>query len=131
MLKSCSYCGRIHDEKFICEQKKNVLEKQKKYSNHNHTDTYKLYHNSTYWNKLSKYIRERDLYMCQICGKQAKEIHHIIKIEDDPDKAYEETNLICLCHMCHLRAEKGFIEKQVLFDKAKESIEKYNERMGY
>ena len=130
MLKTCKYCGRIHDEKVICEQKQNVLERQKD-RKYNHTETYKTYHNSTYWNKLGKYIKERDLYICQMCGKPANEVHHIIKIEDDTDRAYDETNLISLCHLCHIWAEKGLIDKQTLFDKVKQSIDKYNKRMGY
>ena len=123
MLKSCKYCGKIHDEKVICEQKQQVLEKQKDRKYH-HTETYKAYHNSTYWNKLSKHIRERDLYMCQICGKQAEEVHHIEKIEEEPNKAYDETNLISLCHLCHTRAEKGFIEKSELLNLVEQSIKK-------
>lgn len=130
MLKSCQYCGRIHDEKYICEQKKAVLERRKE-RQYKHTDRYEAYHHTTYWTKLSKYVRERDLYICQICGKPANEVHHIIKIEEDEKKAFEETNLISLCHRCHLMAEKGLITKDKLSEKVKESIEKYNERMGY
>lgn len=130
MLKTCSYCGRIHDEKYICEQKKKTIENQQKKSKHIHTDTYKLYHGSTRWNKTSLYIRERDAYICQYCGKPANEVHHIIKIEEDAEKAFDENNLITLCHLCHVRAERGFIEKSVLFDKVKESIKKYNDMMG-
>lgn len=110
----------------MCEQKKNRNIRK----GDNHTELYKTYTRNAYWKRLSNYVRQRDLCMCQICGRIASEVHHIIKVEDEPEKAYDETNLISLCHACHLRAEKGFIEKQVLFDKAKESIEKYNERMG-
>lgn len=130
MLKSCQYCGRIHDEKFICEQKKNNInrKRERKYT---HSERYKTYIGNRYWTKLSRFIKERDLYICQICGKPSNEVHHIIKIEEDEEKAYEETNLISLCHRCHLMAEKGLITKEKLDEKVKESIEKYNERMGY
>lgn len=130
MLKSCQYCGKIHDEKNICKQKENSIYIHKN-RHYEHTERYKAYHNNSYWTKLSKHIRERDLYICQICGKPANEVHHITKIEQDIDKAYEETNLITLCHKCHILAERGFIDKVELYKKVKESIKKYNNRMGY
>ena len=130
MLKSCSYCGRIHDEKYVCEQKKKAKELQQS-KPRKHSAKYVNYTRNNYWNKLSKWIRDRDLYICQVCGKQANEVHHIIKIEEDTEKAYDENNLISLCHKCHLLAERGLISKDKLFDKVKESIKKFNERMGY
>ncbi|MBR1844254.1 MAG: HNH endonuclease [Lachnospiraceae bacterium] len=114
----------------ICDNKRKVIENQKKKSKHIHTDTYLKYHRSARWNKTSLYVRERDSYVCQICGKSANEVHHIIKIEEDQSKAYDENNLITLCHLCHLRAERGFIDKTILFNKVKESIKKYNMMMG-
>ena len=129
MLKSCVYCGRIHDEKYICEQKRETRRMQQ--LNRKHTEKYNEYINSGYWKKLRKYVKDRDLYICQICGKQASEVHHIIKVEEDAEKAYDENNLISLCHRCHLLAEKGEIQKDLMFDKVKQSIIKFNERMAY
>jgi len=34
-------------------------------------------------------------------------VHHIIKIEDDENRAYDEDNLITLCRIHHEMAEKG------------------------
>ena len=54
--------------------------------------------------RISKIIREsvitRDKELCQICGKKATQLHHILY------KSYGgadiSQNLICLCNECHL-----------------------------
>lgn len=56
------------------------------------------------WKELAKQIRERDIYICQYCGKkQSIEVHHIIprniKIDNHP------SNLITLCKSCHIKIE--------------------------
>ena len=55
--------------------------------------------------RIKKIIREsviqRDNFTCQICGKEATQLHHILY------KSYGganiSQNLICLCNECHLR----------------------------
>ena len=34
--------------------------------------------------------------------REASEVHHIIKSDVDPDLAYTDTNLVSLCHECHM-----------------------------
>ncbi len=47
---------------------------------------------------LKKEIRERDNYICQVCGKlNSKHVHHI----DYNKKNNDSTNLIILCGSCH------------------------------
>lgn len=49
---------------------------------------------------LKRSIRERDHYICQLCGKEpAITIHHI----DYDKKNCNSNNLITLCKICHLR----------------------------
>jgi len=33
--------------------------------------------------------------------REATEVHHIKHLEDFPDLAYEDDNLVSLCHACH------------------------------
>ena len=53
--------------------------------------------------QLKEQIRKRDNYSCKLCGKQQNgvrlDVHHIdyIKKHNDP------SNLISLCHLCHLK----------------------------
>jgi len=55
--------------------------------------------------KLRKSIRERDNYICQVCGKTQKQnkkalsVHHI----DYDKKNCKEINLISLCRSCHVK----------------------------
>jgi len=56
------------------------------------------YYNGKFTKKLKQIIRERDGYVCQICGgKDSNQVHHI-----DYDKSNcDENNLITLCVKCH------------------------------
>ncbi|MGN1118453.1 MAG: hypothetical protein ACI4RU_07555, partial [Acutalibacteraceae bacterium] len=57
MLKSCKYCGRIHDVKFICPKKP---KKNKESSEINQ------FRGSSLWKKKRKEIKQRDMF-CRIC----------------------------------------------------------------
>lgn len=41
--------------------------------------------------------------------REAKTVHHIKHLEDAPELAFEDSNLISLCYSCHNKAhpEKG------------------------
>ena len=49
--------------------------------------------------KLRKTIRERDAYICKLCGKYGNTVHHI----DYNKKNCNPDNLITLCNNCNLR----------------------------
>ena len=55
------------------------------------------------WIKLSKAMRAKANYQCQICDKKTKELqtHHLIPIKHAPEKAFDPENLIVLCNPCH------------------------------
>lgn len=57
------------------------------------------------WTKtLKKSIRERDRYICQICGiEPAVHIHHI----DYDKKNCDPNNLITLCRRCHAKTNSN------------------------
>ncbi len=65
------------------------------------------------WDKLRKYIRARDEFTCQHCGKtegeKAFHVHHKIPFKrfSDPKKANDPDNLITLCPSCHRKAERS------------------------
>lgn len=79
------------------------------------------------WKLRRRETRKRDGYECQHCHITQKElgraldVHHIIPFakfgyipgeNDNYKQANELSNLITLCHPCHLRAEAGNIEIQ-------------------
>jgi len=50
--------------------------------------------------KIRKIILEKNNYICQICSKKGNIIHHI----DYNPQNNQHTNLITLCHKCHLKS---------------------------
>ena len=127
MLRSCAYCGRIHDIKIVCRQKEAAekirAEKRKSYKKNAVGSKFR---NSNVWRNKSLYIRKRDKFLCQCClneyeGTMNKyndietEVHHIVPIEEDYDKRLDNNNLITLCRYHHEQAEQGKIRRQELF----------------
>ena len=114
MLKTCSVCGKIHDFNKVCRRKTT-----KKYTEANKfRKTYK-------WTEKSKYIKQRDNYLCQVClldkyntnykyTYKELEVHHIIPLEEDYNKRLDSDNLITLCRYHHELAEKGEISREEL-----------------
>jgi len=116
MLKSCTYCGKIHDTKFDCGKRKSL--RKRRTDNSDFRSTYS-------WTMKSKRIRERDKHICQCCLANAKgterrinpddiEVHHIEPVEEAWDKRLDDDNLITLCRMHHEMAEVGEIEREYL-----------------
>lgn len=101
MLKSCSYCGKIHDTRKSCAEKKT---RQKECQRQRSNSRAKIFHHSSRWARKSIAIKERDHYMCLCCkagmghGKvyntDTLEVHHIIPIEEDDDRKLDDDNLI-------------------------------------
>ena len=130
MLRSCQYCGRIHDRKYICPQKqRNILERQEK-RNEKNREAYQFRDTKT-WREKSRQIRERDRYCCQVCIRGLHDperqfetdgisVHHIASIREDWEKRLNNENLISLCRRHHEMAERGEIEKTELEKIAKE-----------
>ena len=114
MLKSCKYCGRVHDEKVICHAKSKRLEeiRIKEFSKDRHNKEYTEIIRTNKWTKTSREVKERDNYMCLICKedgiiKKCDSVHHIEKVLKNKNKAYSNNNLISLCNEHHIAAEKG------------------------
>lgn len=112
--KICEYCGKEYlvyryrkNESKFCSHKCYVLSgagirRGKDNNMWNGGTSFEPY--TTDWTQtLKRSIRERDKYICQVCGEQqgdrAFAVHHI-----DYDKRNCNTiNLITLCNKCHMR----------------------------
>jgi 5-methylcytosine-specific restriction enzyme A len=127
MLRSCSYCGSIHDSKYVCP-KKPVRTKDKP----TYIDKFRW---SKAWQNKRRQINERDNFMCQVCMRvlyqtqlrynyKNIEVHHIVPLSEDYDKRTDDYNLICLCKQHHEAAEAGDIPRKVLLDIVKEQEDK-------
>lgn len=123
MKKLCVYCGRVHDSRLDCGHKPKRHE----------TDSRAQHIRNRYrWRRTREAVRERDNNICQLCLRNYKgalrpyeyeglEIHHIIPIEEDENKAFDMQNLITLCKVHHEQAERGEITREILTEIAKEN----------
>lgn len=107
MLFACSRCGRVHDRSYDCK-----AGSRRRYTN---TEENKL--RSRYsWKVKRQSVRERANYLCEVCRDQGDytpkdiEIHHIIKLKDNPDGLLDDHNLIALCVDHHKQADRGEID---------------------
>lgn len=130
MKYSCPYCGRIHEAGYICPNKP---VRKYKYN----TAAYKFHHTAA-WTKKAIEIKRRDSYLCQACLRELEgtvrkyeyetlEVHHIIPIEEEPQRQLDDDNLITLCRTHHEMAERGDIKRETLLMIAKEQNERENE----
>lgn len=115
MYKACSRCGKVHDSNYKC----------------NHNRTYKKsdakeLRNKNAWHKKSNEIRRKSKYLCAVCRDERRytynnlEVHHIISIKEDKERLLDNYNLICLCQEHHKLAEVGKIDKDYLFELARQ-----------
>jgi predicted restriction endonuclease len=123
MMKSCSYCGRIHAKNYQCPNKP-VRNK------YNLSDADK-FRNTTRWRKKSVEIRQRDKGLCQVCIRKLYntqqqytfdtiEVHHITPLHEDTSCGLDNTNLLSLCKYHHYMADAGDIPRDVQYAIAKE-----------
>lgn len=113
MMKSCPYCGGIHEVGVVC--KKKPARKPGKHK----SKAGDLRHRAI-WTRKSIEIRERDLFCCRYCLEHGTvttrdlSVHHIIPINEDESVWLENDNLITLCYEHHEEAEKGLIDRETL-----------------
>ena len=114
MLRACSKCGRIHDSEYKC---KASIERGDK-------EAARL-RNLNKWHKKSAEIRDKSFNLCAICQDLGEinylgiEVHHIIKLKDDPSGLLEDSNLIALCSYHHKKADRGEYDIDYLRELAK------------
>lgn len=131
MLKSCSYCGRIHDSKNWCKQKRDA--EQRRWNNRKSTRALS-FRRTNAWRDKSTEVRKRQHYMCVCCAHNLEgtietlnteglSVHHITPIEEDYDLRLDDENLITVCEVHHEMCEAGKIGRDVQRKLAKEYLE--------
>lgn len=111
MLKACGYCGRMHQMGEECPTKPARHYKK--------TDADKL-RNTYRWQRKREQIKQDAHYMCEVCKAEGiittkgLEVHHIVKLNTNPDLLTDDDNLICLCIPHHKQADAGQIHPTYL-----------------
>ncbi len=111
VLKSCKYCGRIHDRKHDCGQ---IPKRQKR------STSITKFRSGGSWQKKRNTIINLDKGLCVACKKlkiytySDLEVHHIVPLSEDWDLRLEEDNLITLCEGHHDQADRGLLTRKHL-----------------
>jgi 5-methylcytosine-specific restriction endonuclease McrA len=70
--------------------------------------------------KANKLASERDEDTCQLCGKRAVEVHHIVPAGMGGKRVNELYNMLCLCDECHKLAHRSRKTRERLEDWSRE-----------
>lgn len=117
MLKTCKYCGKIHNINYDCTEKPKRKIYDKKITE---ADKFRW---TTKWQNKRKEIKERDRNLCQVCIRDLYytdkiynfndiQVHHNTPIQEDWNKRLDNNNLISLCPYHHKLAEDGIISRK-------------------
>lgn len=60
------------------------------------------YYKKKAWTAVSKYIRERDRYVCFTCGKYGNQAGHMFPKALGNALYFEEANIFCQCYHCNI-----------------------------
>ena len=118
MKKTCKYCGIVPFD-HECPHRK----KRHKPSPSGELEKFR---SSAKWKRKRELIKERDLYLCQVCrsGQHGAvryvtsdlEVHHIIPLIEDFERRLDDDNLITLCIKHHKMADAGQLSRRELAD---------------
>ena len=133
MLKSCRYCGRIHDERAQCSKRDEAIARRNEFLDHTRKDRggkEDRFRHTGDWKKMRDHVLHRDRRLCLCClaglkGTQIRyetrdlSVHHITPLKEDYSKRLDESNLITVCTYHHELCEKGGIDR----DRQRELVE--------
>jgi 5-methylcytosine-specific restriction endonuclease McrA len=56
------------------------------------------------WQAVRHGVLERDNWCCQHCGARRRlEVHHVKRVADHPELAFDPSNCLVLCGPCHTK----------------------------
>ncbi len=121
MLKSCSYCGRIHRTGERCSR----APARRSGGCGNNDPKIRAFRDSSVWQNKRDAIKSRDQHLCAACrhgaprtlrryNSEALSVHHIVPLTEDWGLRLEDDNLITLCDIHHPMADGGQLSRATL-----------------
>ena len=91
------------------------------------------FYKSSAWEKKRWEILARDNHECQVCKEEggfapATTVHHLKHLEDRPDLALDDDNLVSVCAACHNREHPERFICRIVQRKRNELTERFPER---
>ena len=91
------------------------------------------FYKSSAWEKKRLEILERDNYECQVCKEEggftpATTVHHILHLENRPDLAFDNDNLLSVCAACHNKEHPERFIHRIMESKRNKLAERFPER---
>ena len=120
MMKACGYCGKMHDINSTCPRK--PTQAGRKYPTKTDADRLR---NTYRWRHKREQIKADAHYMCEVCADQGHitnrhlEVHHITKLNANPNLLTDDDNLVCLCTTHHKQADADELDPNYLKQLAK------------
>lgn len=100
--KLCNKCNRLYDYGSKCKCK-SINETKTTYQK------VKYIYYTKQWKIVSNRVLWLDEYKCRCCGSRDNlSVHHIYKLTDRIDLAYDIDNLITLCGKCHTQTDTNY-----------------------
>lgn len=119
MLKACSRCGKIHPYSYTCN-----VGRARSFADRQDKEASRL-RSTRAWQVKREHIKESAFNLCEVCKAQGLynftdiEIHHIKKLSQEPTGLLEDDNLIALCKLHHIQADRGQLEATYLQELAR------------
>lgn len=118
---------KIRNYKWFIKNKEKINQKKReRYRKWREENPYKIAKSGTGWEIVRLKVLTRDDYICQICGENGREVHHLDGTGSNrkcKDMNNDLVNLITVCHKCHLRLD--LLKKDIKsFNKGKWQEEK-------
>lgn len=127
LLKACNRCGNLIPygatyctvcDPIVKAEREARLQESRRKSNRRYNKSrdpkYTRFYNSIPWRTLSAKRLQADGYRCQMCGKIATEVDHIIEIQTPEgwELRLEWGNTRSLCHDCHDKRHNRFKKRR-------------------
>jgi 5-methylcytosine-specific restriction endonuclease McrA len=68
------------------------------------------------WRAIRLEVLGRDGWRCQLCGRQASAVDHIVPLAERPDLRLERSNLRAICTPCNTNRENGRRKMKIRID---------------